>query len=596
LSLPQKTPMTTSDTTSRPRTYRDYWQASGGEKLTTLTRLLLFIPLIAILQKSHVVWPPAPTSEPVVLLLWGYLGFGILMSVLLLIPPIGSLSRHLYVLDVVLLVVLAVLSENIVLFFPFLLVPLLSAAAYQAPLLSLLSGLLTAAAYGSVFYASWDGPEFPTFPLMVQVLMLLFLPWVSINLTRQWASVNQRTIAAAEAHRDEALEQAQFYQEQMRSFSNVTAKLAETVNYKQVTTIALQEIQKLLPQSRTGLILLPTGNPKELKIESVEPANPSVLGSTITTGNGTIGGMLRASSTACIVENIGHEPEAESLPMLQSYSSAALSPLRMKLKTFGILIVLSDQPDAFTSEHLEMLQGIANYIIVAIYNAQMQFEMKQGHSRLLAKEKEVRDNIASKLHDGPTQKVAQISMNTDFIKKVAQNDPSRLPEELDKFAQLAQVANSEMRMTLFELRPLTLETQGLRAALDEYVEKLKIRSGKTQVLVRSRGSLDTALEREAESVIFDIVQESVNNALKHAEASQIKISLERQDTQFVTTVSDDGKGFDPEAARESAAKRASFGLQNFNERAEMIGGTVEIDAAPGKGSTIRIIVPLSNTA
>jgi signal transduction histidine kinase len=222
----------------------------------------------------------------------------------------------------------------------------------------------------------------------------------------------------------------------------------------------------------------------------------------------------------------------------------------------------------------------------------MAVDLRQIKSKLNSKEKEIRDRMASKLHDGPTQKVAQIMMQVDFIKQAMQKDPSMVPQELDKFAALAKVANAEMRMTLFELRPLTLESDGLRAALTEYAEKLKLRAGATQVHVKSKGAVDSALSKEAEGVIFDIIQESVNNALKHAQANNIWITLERKGELYTATVKDDGKGFDLNAARQSATKRASFGLKNFGERAQLIDATVDIDSAPGEGSTVTLVVQL----
>lgn len=578
------------------RSYRDYWQSIRGEKLATLIRGCAFIPLLAIMETSGqpIGWPSPVVVSPTAVLLWGYAGFVLLTSVLLIIPAVGSHMRFAAVIDVLLLLSLGAVSGQARAMFPLLCLPLLSSAAHQRPSTNLTVGVLAAVAYGGIVLLQLPHRDAAVdlSPIAAQMVFLLVSPWLVGNLTKLWSEVNAQAVAAAEARRDEAVQQTEAHRQQMRSFLTISAKLAETVNYRQVYTVALQEIAKVFPQGQTTLILLTTSNPKELKVEAVEPANPGLLGNVLTVGNGAIGRALSSSATPAIIEDLSKEPESATFPLFRSHHAAMVVPLRMKLKTFGVLMVLGDDARVFRADDLEILQGIANYVIVAIYNAQIQFELKQGNSKLLAKEKEVRKGIAEKLHDGPTQKVAQIAMNAGFLKRVVQHDPARLLEELDKFEQLAKIANGEMRMTLFELRPITLENQGLRAAIDEYVEKLKIRSGKTQILVRSRGAMDTGLEREVEGVIFDIVQESINNALKHAEAAHIRIILERQDDRYVVTVADDGKGFDLSAARDSADKRSSFGLRNFWERAELIGGTVEVDTAPGKGTTIRVIVPV----
>lgn len=587
--------MDTTMLRKQTHSYREHWQAVGGERFYTLARWVMLALLFAISFPGlkEPVWPVSLSSSPLVLTLWAYTIFSMLLSIALFVPPLRTITSQAYILDIALILLLMWFSGmNVIIFLPFFFLPLIGAAVQHQPIISLVAGIITALLYTGVFLLTRDQSTRLDLSTIIQALMLIFIPWFTSSLAEKWNRNTRRMISESEQREAQAQQETERYRERLRSFATISDTLAGSMDYKKVLNTALHEIQKFAPY-KVGMILLSSGRPKELFVAVVEPPNPNDQERTFTTNEGTISTMLRPNATAILVENIGQEPELESLTTLRSCKAACVVPLRLKLNTYGMLLIASEQAGAFRQEQLDMISGMASSIIVALHATQLAFDLKQMHTRLLTNEKEMRNRIASKLHDGPTQKVAQIAMNTDFIKKVAQHEPARLTAELDTFAALAKAANSEMRMTLFELRPLTLESEGLRKAIAEYVDKVKLRSGTTQIKLQARGDVDTALSLDAAGVVFDIIQESVNNALKHAEAKTISIRLERLEELFVVAIKDDGKGFDPTTAKQDAAKRASFGLHNFSERAQMIDGTVEIDSSPGKGATVTITVSLN---
>jgi signal transduction histidine kinase len=578
-------------THKEPLNYRHHWEEIGNQRLYTLARWLMLIPLVALINQTYPVWPIRGDSEALVFVLWLYLGFSLLMSIALLIPAAAVVLHYTFIADLLLLLLMTFLNQDQpTLFYPFLIIPLVSLSVNQKPLISMGAGLVTALLYMFIVKTGAQGATISYITLGAYTLMLIFIPWFASSLMRQWSTTTRRHISEAEQKKETALNEVQIYRERLRSFSNVTETLANSMDYKQVLKTALREVQKIAPYT-VGMVVLSSGQAKELFVAAIEPANPTDQEKKFSINEGAITNIMRPRSSPVLINNISQDPELEPLTTLRSCKAACLIPLRIKMVTYGALLVASNEEDAFTHEHLDLLSGMANYIIVALHTTQLQFDVKQSKTRLIAKEKEVRDRIASRIHDGPTQKVAQIAMNTEFIKQVAKKDPSMLPAELDKFGELAKAANSEMRMTLFELRPLTLETEGMRAALKEYTEKMKLRCGDTRLKIETKGGVDNALDTEAAGVLFDIIQESVNNALKHAEAQTITIRVEQSEGIVTTTIKDDGKGFDLESARQAAAKRASFGLQNFGERAQLIDGTVDIDSAPGQGTSIIITLP-----
>jgi signal transduction histidine kinase len=181
-------------------------------------------------------------------------------------------------------------------------------------------------------------------------------------------------------------------------------------------------------------------------------------------------------------------------------------------------------------------------------------------------------------------------MNVEFIKRLLDRDPSRIVPELDKLGALAKRTTHEVRTMLFELRPLVLETQGLDTTLRQYLERFQ---GNGTEIILDSAEINADLDTKTEGTLFNIIQESVNNALKYAKAEHIWVRLRQTDTTLEMTVQDDGRGFDLQKVLASYEKRGSFGLLNIEERAKLIGGMAEMHSAPGQGTTVRVIVPLS---
>jgi signal transduction histidine kinase len=143
---------------------------------------------------------------------------------------------------------------------------------------------------------------------------------------------------------------------------------------------------------------------------------------------------------------------------------------------------------------------------------------------------------------------------------------------------------------LFTLRPVILETQGLVAALKQYLRQLEEEAGLAIHL--EAPDLGGRLNIEIEGVTFSIIEEAINNAKKYAQAQNIWVRLGFEDDLFVATVEDDGQGFDVAEVLDSYDQRGSLGLINMRERAELVEGTWTIESAVGQGTKVVLIVPL----
>jgi signal transduction histidine kinase len=171
-----------------------------------------------------------------------------------------------------------------------------------------------------------------------------------------------------------------------------------------------------------------------------------------------------------------------------------------------------------------------------------------------------------------------------------------LGEELAKAQDITRRTVDEIRTLLYELRPLVLETEGLVAAVRAFLKRRqKEIADRTEVSlsVRVFGPDGTFLidEEKVKTALFAILQEAVNNAIKHAEAANIAVVLGETATDFYMMVSDDGQGFETQDVLIKSARQGSLGMINLHERAELIGANLRLKSRPGKGTRIVIRVP-----
>jgi signal transduction histidine kinase len=194
------------------------------------------------------------------------------------------------------------------------------------------------------------------------------------------------------------------------------------------------------------------------------------------------------------------------------------------------------------------------------------------------------------LHDGPSQLLASMVMGLRFLRQVIAREPERTDTELNELDRLANTALHQLRNMLFDLRPVALETQGLAAALQVYVERQKD-------MKQIEFHLDTQafagrFTPKVEAASFSIIQEAVNNVEKHAQAKNIWISVKSLGDKLAIAVKDDGRGFDIEQVQESYSQKGNLGLLNMKERTEIAGGKLKIESKPGRGTSVTLDLPL----
>ena len=168
-----------------------------------------------------------------------------------------------------------------------------------------------------------------------------------------------------------------------------------------------------------------------------------------------------------------------------------------------------------------------------------------------------------------------------------ESDPKAAKSQAAALRDLAREASQEMRSLIFELRPAELEADGLLPTLRKHVDAVRRISHK-QIDLRDDGYERQPLRVEKE--LFRIIQEALNNAVKHSDASSIAVSLGIAKGRILITVEDDGAGFDP---GDPLIRTKRLGLTSMEERAEEMGGEVRITSKRGNGARVRIEVPVA---
>jgi signal transduction histidine kinase len=205
-------------------------------------------------------------------------------------------------------------------------------------------------------------------------------------------------------------------------------------------------------------------------------------------------------------------------------------------------------------------------------------------SPLSASEAE-RARIARDLHDGPAQYFANAVFETEYLRKLLTRDPDAVAEGLARLRESLQQGVREIRQCLFDLRLPAVEELGLVALLHGYLPEYERQYGMS--IEASLPEDELPLLGDQAVALFRILQEALNNARKHAGASQVRVKLRRRGDEVVLQVDDNGQGFTPGQARPG-----HYGLVGMHERAQLLGGRLEVHGRPGKGARVALHVPL----
>jgi len=328
--------------------------------------------------------------------------------------------------------------------------------------------------------------------------------------------------------------------------------------------------QTVIEQMREGMLVLDTGG----KVVDLNPAAENILGQPAA----RVRGRDAAEVLPAYAEVSAGKAQAEiSLPegrrdgvgtgSTLCHYELTLSPLKDRYEqVLGHLLLLHD--------------------VTAQKQARAQLLEQQRALAMLAE----RERLAAELHDDLGQVLAFINAQGQTIRRLlARGEISTADDFVARLVEAAREADTDIRESILGLRaPLT--GSGLIPSLQDYLRRFEQRYGIRTDLILPKASLEVAFEPVAEVQILRILQEALTNARKHANARCVQVAFTLQDSQVRIVVRDDGQGFAPAELADGPCR--GFGLQLMRERAENIGGTLDVRSAPGEGTEIVVQVPV----
>jgi len=285
---------------------------------------------------------------------------------------------------------------------------------------------------------------------------------------------------------------------------------------------------------------------------------------------------LARTSEPVIIPELDLDPRAPPELKACPYPAFLAAPIRSKGQNLGLISILGETILDYTIEEITLFTTIAEQIGGAVERARL---LKQAERVAVTEE---RQRLAREIHDSISQLLYSLVLYAAAARKVLRiGDTQNTEEYLQRIDHTSQQALKEMRLLVYELRPSVFRDEGLIGALKHRLQAVERRTGmNARLVISGEISLDEALEL----ALYRITEEALNNTLKHADATLVVVSLTTQDGAIELEIKDNGKGFEPLAAKETGG----LGLIGIQERVSQLGGELEINSAPNKGTTIHV--------
>ncbi|MEH7235284.1 GAF domain-containing sensor histidine kinase [Bacillus sp. JJ1562] len=259
------------------------------------------------------------------------------------------------------------------------------------------------------------------------------------------------------------------------------------------------------------------------------------------------------------------------------------SPMVVEDETIGMLVVAKSRSRSFEDDEIHSIATLANQLAIAV-NSRILIEEKE--KRIVLEE---RNRIARGIHDGVAQTLAGAVMKLETAERKFDRHPDETRKLIRESMDKLRLSLREVRESIYELRPYPTERVGLSTAIEKRIEIVKDEYDiKFSFDIRGQ---EVPLSPMVEKELFDIFQESLQNTIKHAQATKIEVLLSYQKEHIILKIKDNGVGFSLFQAMVKAQNNPHFGILNMNDAAEKINATLQIDTKEGLGTDITLTVP-----
>jgi PAS domain S-box-containing protein len=280
-------------------------------------------------------------------------------------------------------------------------------------------------------------------------------------------------------------------------------------------------------------------------------------------------------------------PESVVEEIVKTFQSMVTVPVLTGEQAYGALSLYYHKAHEFSQEDVQLVQTMADQAALAIEAARLREQAKTSAAA------EERNRLARELHDSVTQNLYSVTLYAEAAARLlASGATGQAAEHLRELRDTSQEALREMRLLIFELRPMDLQKMGLAGAINARLQAVETRGGVQASLQQEGVEYAPLMSPALQEEIYHIAQESLNNTLKHARAKRVTVSLNYGPRSVQLQVRDDGQGFSVDEASDGGG----LGLRGIRERTQRIQGCLTIDSAPGAGTTITVEAPVDGRA
>jgi signal transduction histidine kinase len=290
-----------------------------------------------------------------------------------------------------------------------------------------------------------------------------------------------------------------------------------------------------------------------------------------------VAGRVFRCGEAITVEDLSQDPSiAHAIAAVEGIRSMLSVPILIEGQVYGVFGMNYCYPRSFSAADKRLFTALAQRAGQAIQNARLYEQAKQAAAL------EERQRLARELHDSVTQALYSLTLLAEAGKRQAHTgNLERVQEHLGQLGVIAQQALKEMRLLVYQLRPLALEQEGLVTALQQRLDAVEKRAGvRAAIEVDGELYIPPAVEGE----LYRIAMEALNNSLKHAAASAVTVRIHAEGDGVVLDVEDNGRGVDV-----AKLNRGGIGMSSMAERMAQLGGHFTIESPPQGGTRIRVV-------
>ena len=324
------------------------------------------------------------------------------------------------------------------------------------------------------------------------------------------------------------------------------------------------------------------GVPEEVQKNFMEIDNGHVCECQKRLHNGTLGSEIttftceRLKKCECVGESITH----------------VTVPIEARNIQFGVINLHLLPEQSLDEEMLAVLESVGTKISEVVANAWLQIKLREKEAArqlllesLVTAQEDERQHLARELHDQAGQSLTSLLIRLKALENMSNDE--KMIVKLHDMQELVSNTIDEIRDLSYSLRPPALEEFGLAAAITALVDEHQVQSG---LNIKFKNRLEKKISHNVEMILYRIVQEGLTNVVRHADATKVVIELEPRENLIYLKIEDDGRGFSPNQTMPSDGNR-HLGLISMNERAELIGGKLDIYSAMGAGTIIEVRVP-----